>query len=377
MSHAFKNLISTALVLTALIAPTRAAFAENGPIVIGQTADFSGPQSALVKDTTAAAVAYFNKINAEGGIRGRKIELKSLDDGYDATRTVNNARTLAQDKTVMALMLSRGTSNAEALLPVLTELRMPLLGPVGGSRVLHSPPNRYMFNLRPPYQTEVSKAIGQLAAQGITQLAVVYTDDAFGKDAVVGFDQAMAERKLKPVARASIPRGSSDVAGAVEQLLQAKPQATVGLCIAKGCVALLNAMRAKGINSQFVSLSNTSSEGYIKDLGANARGVIVTQVFPYPQSGVSAVSKDLRDLAKKANFTASYNTMEGMIAAKVMVEALRRAGDNPTPEKVTTALESLRNYDMGGYAVNFGVDGRTGSDLVDLSIVSKEGQFIR
>jgi branched-chain amino acid transport system substrate-binding protein len=377
MSHAIKNLTSAVFALLVLISQTGTASAQNGPIIIGQTADFSGPQSALVKDTTAAALAYFNKINAEGGIRGRKIELKSLDDGYDVTRTVNNVRTLAQDKTVMALMLSRGTSNAEALLPVLTELKMPLLGPVGGSRVLHSPPNRYMFNLRPPYQTEVSKAIGQLVAQGITQLAVVYTDDAFGKDAVVGFDQAMAERKLKPVARASIPRGSSDVATAVEQLAQAKPQATVGLCIAKGCVALVAAMRAKGISSQFVSLSNTSSEAYIKDLGANSRGVIVTQVFPYPQSGVSAVAKELRDLAKKANFTSSYTTMEGMIAAKVMVEALRRAGDNPTPEKVATALETLRNYDMGGYAVNFSADDRTGSEFVDLSMISREGQFIR
>jgi branched-chain amino acid transport system substrate-binding protein len=377
MSHPNRSLVSVVFTLTFFVTQIGAALAQTGPIVIGQTADFSGPQSALVKDTTAAAIAYFNKINAEGGIRGRKIELKSLDDGYDITRTVNNARMLAQDKSVVALMLSRGTSNAEALLPVLTELKIPLLGPVGGSRILHSPPNRYMFNLRPAYQTEVAKAIGQLAAQGITQLAVVYTDDAFGKDALVGFDQAMAERKLKPVARASIPRGSIDVAAAVEQLIQAKPQATVGLCIAKGCVALVSAMRAKGISSQFVSLSNTSSEGYIKDLGANSRGVIVTQVFPYPQSGVSAVAKELRDLAQKANFAASYTTMEGMIAAKVMVEALRRAGDNPTSEKIAIALESLRNYDMGGYAVNFGADDRTGSEFVDLSMISREGQFIR
>lgn len=356
---------------------TGMAQAENSPIVIGQTADFSGPQSALVKETTVAAKAYFDKINEQGGIRGRKIELKSVDDGYDVSRTVANARELAKDKAVVAYILSRGTANAEALLPVLTELKIPLLGPVGGSMVLHTPVNRYMFNLRPPYQTEVSKAIGQLIVQGITQLAVVYTDDAFGKDALVGFDRAMAERNLKPVVRVSIPRGSSDVAAAVEQLDKAQPQAIVGLCIIKGCAALVSAMRAKGINSQFLSLSNTSSEDYIKALGANSRGVIVTQVFPYPQSGVSVLSKELRELASKAKFPASYTAMEGMIAAKVMVEALRRAGDNPTAEKITTALESLNNYDMGSYTVNYSGNDHTASEYVDLSIVSKEGKFIR
>jgi branched-chain amino acid transport system substrate-binding protein len=356
---------------------TGIAQAQSGPIVIGQTADFSGPQSALVKETTAAAKAYFNKINEQGGIRGRKIELKSVDDGFDVGRTVSNARELAKDKSVVAYMLSRGTANAEALLPVLAELKIPLLGPVGGSRALHTPANRYMFNLRPPFQTEVSKAIGQLTVQGISQLAVVYTDDAFGKDALIGFDRAMAERQLKPVSRVSIPRGSSDVAAAVDQLGKAEPQAIIGLCIIKGCVSLVSALRAKGINSQFVSLSNTSSEGYIKELGVNSRGVIVTQVFPHPQSGVSALAKELRELAGKANFVASYTTMEGMIAAKVMVEALRRAGDNPTPEKITTALESLHNYDMGGYTVNYSPDDRTASEFVDLSIISKEGRFIR
>jgi branched-chain amino acid transport system substrate-binding protein len=353
------------------------AYAEGGTILIGQTADFSGPQSALVKETVAAAKAYFNKINAEGGVRGKKIELRSVDDGFEPKRSVENVKKLAEDKALVALILSRGTANAEALLPVLSEIKVPLLGPVGASQILYTPPNRYLFNLRTPFQTEVFKAITQLNSQGLTQLAAVYSDDAFGKDALQGFDKALAHYNLKPVVRVSIPRGSTDVAAAVDKLAEAKPQATMGICIAKACAALLKAMRAKGVNSQFLSMSHTSSNAYIQDLGTHARGVIVTQLFPYPLSGITAVAKELRELAAQANFVPSYATMEGMLAAKVMVEALKRAGDNPTPEKVTIALESLHDHDFGGFRVNFGPGNRMGSEYVDLTMISRDGKFIR
>ncbi len=366
-----------AFVVAAAALVSSATAHSQGTIVIGQTADYSGPQAAAVKETTAAAIAYFDKVNAEGGVNGKKIELRSVDDGFDPKRSVENLKKFAADKTVVAMMLSRGTANAEAMLPVLLEVKIPLLGPVGGSQPMHSPPNRYLFNLRTQTQTEAFKAIVQLSAQGMTQLAVVYTDDAFGKDAVQGIDKALAARGVKPVVRETIPRGSTDVAAAVDKLSAAKPQATVGICIPKACAALVKAMRAKGVTSTFLSLANTSSNSYIKELADVAHGVIVTQVYPYPNSEATAVGKELRELTARAKLEPSYGTMEGMIAAKVMVEALKRAGPNPTPEKVTGALESLRNYDLGGFTVNFGPGNRTGSEFVDLSIISKTGKFIR
>lgn len=375
LQRKFLKIVGLTLVLPVL--QVSYAHAQSGTILIGQTADYSGPQAAAVKETTTAALAYFAKVNAAGGVNGKKIVVRSLDDGFDPKRSVENVKKLAEDKALIALLLSRGTANAEALLPVLTEIKVPLLGPVGGSQAMHTPPNRYLFNLRTQTQTEVFKAIAQLNAQGLKRLAVVYTDDAFGKDAVNGFDKAMIANNIKPVVRASIPRGSTDVAAAIDKLVEAKPQATVGICIAKACAALLKGMREKGVDSQFLSLANTSSNAYIKELGANARGVIVTQLFPYPMSVASAAGKELRDLAEKAKFEPSYASMEGMVAAKVMVEALKRAGKNPTPEKVTIALESLLNFDVGGFVVNFGPGNRSGSDYVDMSIVTKSGKFIR
>src|SRR5258706_15054020 len=155
-------------------------------ILLGQTADYSGPQAAPVKETAAAARAYFDKVNAQGGVNGRKIVLETLDDGFEPKRSVENAKKLIDEKGVLALFLFRGTANAEAMMPVIAEKRTLMFGGVGSSMKMHEPINRYLFNLRAPVQTEVTSVVSQLATQGIKDVAVIYTDDGFGKDALDG-----------------------------------------------------------------------------------------------------------------------------------------------------------------------------------------------
>lgn len=371
-----QRLMSYALTTLALVASS-IALAQSGKstIVIGQTADFSGPQSALVKETTAAAKAYLDKVNAAGGVNGRNIVLESIDDGYDVKRTVENATQLIDEKNALALFLARGTANAEALIPLVTERKTVLFAPVGGSKVMHE--QRYLFNLRPHYRIEVEKIIAQLTAMGIKQIAVVYIDDAFGKDAYEGAKSGFAAQKLQPVAVASTPRGEPKVTEAVDTILKANPQAVIGLCIARTCAEFVKQMRAKGSNAQFVSLSNTSSATYVDLLGAHSRGVMVSQVFPYPDSVVAAVVNEFQQLTKQAKLEPTYTAMEGFLAAKVLVEALRRAGPNPTREGLRTAFESIKNYDVGGFTVSYNTTDRTGSEFVELSMISKNGKFIR
>ena len=363
--------------LTTLYTLASAQGISRTEIVLGQTADFSGPQAALVKETTAAAKAYFDKINSQGGVAGRKIVLTSLDDGYDVKRTVENATKLIDEKQVFALMLPRGTANAEALLPLLTDRRVPLLGPVGGSKALHEPPNRYLFNIRPQYRTEAERIVGQLTAQGITKIGIVYTDDAFGKDALQGAIDGLKTRKLEPTGLVSIERGSVNVDAAVKLIGKGEPSAIIGLCIAKPCVALVKGLRKAGIMSTFVSLSNTSAPSYISDLGDDSRGVMVSQVFPFPESTVIAVSREFGQLADAAKLPKNYSSMEGFIAAKIMVEAIKRAGKDPTRESMVAALESFKQLDLGGFVIGFGPKDRTGNDFVELTMVGKHGKFIR
>lgn len=364
-----------AIVAGALFAAGLAAHAQ-GTIVLGQTADYSGPQSAPVKETTQAARAYFDMVNARGGVNGNKIVLESLDDGFDPKRSVENAKKLIDQKNVVSLFLFRGTANAEAMMPLILEKKTPMFAGVGSSMKMHQPMNRYLFNLRAPVQTEVKSVVSQLASQGINNVAVIYTDDGFGKDAVEGAQKAFQAHNLKPSAIAAIPRGSLEVDKAVEEIVKADPAATLGFCIPKVCAAIVKKLRAKGAATQFVSLSNTSSGAYVTELGEHARGVMVTQVVPYPFDSRDPIGREYQAFSKEANIKPSYASMEGYISARIMVEALRRAGKNPTRESVVAAFESM-HLDFGGYQVGYGPATRTGSEFVDLTMISRDGRFIR
>jgi ABC-type branched-subunit amino acid transport system substrate-binding protein len=364
------------LLLAALLAAGPVVHAEEAVLRIGQTADFSGPQSAPVKETAGAARAYFDKVNAHGGVNGRKIVLESMDDGYDPKRSVENARKLIDEKNVLALFLFRGTANAEAMMPVVEEKKTLLFGGVGSSMKMHQPINRYMFNLRTPVQGEVGSIVSQLASQGVNEISVVYTDDGFGKDALEGARKAFEKYNVKPTAVVSIPRGQTDVGKAVEDILRVKPSATLGFCIPKVCAAIVKQLRAKGSFTQFFSLSNTSSSAYVAELEQYARGVVVTQVMPYPFDAREAIGREYKQFAREAGIKESYGSMEGYLSARIMTEALKRAGKNPTRESLVTAFETLK-LDLGGFKIGYSPTSRTGSEFVDLTMISKDGKFIR
>ncbi len=362
--------------LAAVCLPASAQNPSKVDIVIGQTADLSGVQMANVKEMSDAAFAYFDKINKAGGIDGRQIKVISIDDKYDPKLSAANAKQL-DEKNVLALILGRGTANAEAVIPVAMGAKLPVLGFVGGSVVMHSPAKRYFFNLRPPYRLEVERAIGQLLAQGTTKLATVYTDDAFGLDALEGFKTGMTAAKLEAVATLSLPRGDPKVDDAVAKLMAAKPDAIIGLCVPKPCAHLVRELRAAGFAGRFLSLSNTASSSYVKELGEFSRGVIVTQVFPSPYSVVTAVSNEFQKLAAEYKLPQSYAGMEGYINARVLVDAIKRTGGKTTRESLVTALDSMRSVDYGGYLLTFSPTDHTGSEVVELSIIGKDGRFMR
>ncbi len=345
-------------------------------ISIGQVADFSGPLAGAVKEGTEAVRAYFDKVNKAGGVNGRKLVLHSEDDGYDPKKTVAQARALIESKKVLALILGRGTANAEAIMPLLLEKRVPMVGFAGGSVAMHTPTNRYMFNLRPPYRMEVEKAIDQLVAQGVSSIAAAYVDDAFGKDAILGVDSGARRNKVKVTDSIALDRVSINVGPAVTKIMAGNPGAVIALGSLKPCAALRKGLYSAGYQGTFLTLSNNSSSIFIKDLGEAGRGVIITQVFPAPDTSALAVSVEFQKLADEYKFPKSYTAMEGYVYARVLVEAIKRTGAKPTRESLTEALQS-KKFDLGGFLIVFGPNDRTGSEAVDLTMISKNGKFIR
>ena len=369
-----------AAVLPALLAG--GALAEPGitadSIIIGQAAGFTGPVAGAVKEQTAGAQAYFDYVNLKGGIHGRKVVLESMDDGFDPKRTAGVVQELIEKKNVFAMFLSRGTPTIEAAYPVLEAAKVPLIGPSTGASPMYNPPRRYLFPVRASHRSETLKIVPQLIAMGINRIALVYTDDSFGQDGLAGVQEAMKSNNLAAVAVANHVRGTTKVEEAVAAIAKAEPQAIIMIITADAGVAFIKQMKKTGRSPVFLTLSNNSSNAFIKNLGEDGWGVAVSQVSPYPFSAAMAISHEFQDVIKgKADVAPSYSSMEGFIAAKVLVEGLRRAGAKPTREKLIAGLESMQRYDMGGIDVTYGPQLRSGTSYLDLTIISKTGRFVR
>ena len=362
-----------------LIAATVATLGTaQAQILVGQTVGLTGPVAATVKEAVDGARLYIDSVNAKGGIRGEKIELITLDDKFDPKLAAANANSLINEKNVVALFLNRGTPHSEAIMPLLEKHGVALVAPSTGAMLLHSPVNRYVFNVRSSYQREAAKAVAHLHTLGIDRIAVVHVDDSFGTDALEGANKGFAKANLKPVVVVKADRSKPDYAVIVPALTKATPQAVLwfgsGTAVADG----IKALRAAGSAAQVVTLSNNASSGFIKALGDASRGVIVTQVFPYEKSFSYAMVKEALDLAKtKGQNEISPAILEGYAGAKVLVEALRRASPNPTRQKVLAALETLQKFDLGGLEISYSADDHTGLDFADLSIIGSDGKFKR
>ncbi len=353
-----------------------ASAASQAQILIGQTAGFTGTAAAGVKEASDGARLYIDAINAKGGVGGQKIELISLDDKFDPKLAAENARKLIEEQNVVALFLNRGTPHTEAIIPLLDKHGIPLIAPSTGAMVLHRPVKKHVFNVRATYQREAEKAISHLVTIGITKIAVVHVDDSFGSDILAGAQRGFDTAQLKPVLLEKFDRAKPDFSKIAPALTASGAQAVILIATGASAADAVKAFRAAGSVAQIVTQSNNASGGFIKSLGEQGRGVIVSQVFP--QSLSYGLVKEASDMARaKGGLEVTPAMLEGFAAAKVLVEALRRAGPKPTRERIQAALETFNKFDIGGLEVSFSTQDHTGLDFADLSIITADGRFRR
>ena len=361
---------------------TGALHAEPGvtptQILIGQSAAFTGAALELGTEMRAGAQAYFRVVNAAGGVNGRKIELKSLDDGYESDRAAANTKKLIDDG-VFLLFGYVGTPTSNASKPIFTAAKVPFVGPFTGAESLRTPLNRYIFNVRASYFDETEKIVGQMTGQALGKIAVFYQNDDYGKAGLRGVELAMERRQLKIVATGTVERNTVDVAAAVKSIGKVEPQAVIMISAYKSCAAFIKAMRAAGFNPQFMNVSFVGSKALAKETGPDGRGVAVSQVVPFPWNIGVPVVKEYQQTLKAATGKEEYSftSLEGFIAAKVLVEGLRRAGNDLTREKFISAMETIHDLDMGGYWVNFSSASHNGSKFVELTVIGKDERFLR
>jgi branched-chain amino acid transport system substrate-binding protein len=363
----------------AAIAP--AVRAETGvtdrQILVGQFAPFTGPAAQLGQRLQVGIEAYFKTVNAQGGVAGRQLKLVTRDDGYEPERSKAAVHALIEQDKVFALIGSVGTPTGIAAVPILTEAKVPLVGMFTGAEALRVPFNRYVFHVRASYFDETERMVQHLTSLGLRKIAVFYQNDAYGKAGLEGVERALAKRQLKPVARATVERNTVDVQKALEAIVPAQPDSIVQIGAYKACAAFIKQARAKGFGGQFFNVSFVGSKALADELGEAGAGVVITQVVPFPYSSSIGVVREYQQvMAEAGQKDFDFSSLEGFLDAKVFVEGLKRAGRAPTRDALIAGLESMRDWDVGGFTVRYGPQDHVGSSFVEVTTIGREGRFM-
>ncbi|HET7365055.1 MAG TPA: ABC transporter substrate-binding protein [Burkholderiales bacterium] len=375
-----KRHIATLLAAAALGAPF--AWAEPGVmpnrILLGQAAVFSGPAAQLGIQMRNGIKTYFDYVNANGGVHGRKLELVTEDDRYEPAIAPSASKRLIEEQKVFALLGYVGTPTGAAHLPVTTAAKVPLVGMFTGAEILRVPMNRYVFHVRASYYDETEKIVEQVVSTGGKKIAVFYQNDAYGEAGRKGTELALTKRGMKIYASGTVERNTVKVDQAVKTINASEPDAVVMVSAYTSCAEFIREMKKAGSGATFYNVSFVGSKALADALGTDGSGVAISQVVPFPWSLSVPVVKDYQQLSKKAGLTDyNFSAMEGFLTAKVMVEGLKRAGKNPTREGLVDALEAMRDVDLGGFYISYSPTNHAGSKFVDLTIIGRNGKFLR
>lgn len=355
------------------------ALGQADRIVLGQSAAFSGPAAQLGIQMNKGAQICFDRMNAEGGIGGRRVELRTLDDGYEPDRCKANTEKLIRDG-VFALFGYVGTPTCLAALPLAVADKMPFFAPFTGAEALREPFNRTVFHVRASYYDETGLIVKQLTALSLKKIAVFRQNDSYGQAGLAGVVRALKVQGLAPHAVGTVERNTVNVAQAVKDIVPTVPDAVVQISAYRSCAAFIREARRAGYGGTFYNVSFVGTKALADELGREGRGVVISQVMPYPFSMATALSREYLDAVQRAggDATPNYSSMEGYVAAKVFAEGLKRGGSREhTRDGLIQGLESIQNADLGGFGINFGPRNHVASHFVELSMLTEEGKVRR
>lgn len=359
----------------ALASAGASALSQGGNrIVLGQSAAFTGPAAQLGIQMNQGARLCFDAFNAAGGLNGQRIDLQTLDDGYDPARCkTNTEKFLAAD--VFALFGYVGTPTSLAALPLVRAAHTPFFGPFTGAMALREPMSKQIFHVRASYDDETALIVHQLTSLNLQRIAVFRQNDSYGQAGLDGVTKALKASGLAPVAVGTVERNTTDVAAAVSTIMASRPDAIVQISAYKSCAAFIREARKAGYWSTFYNVSFVGTQALADELGPEAKGVVVSQVMPYPYTQSVPIVREYLAAIKAANdpkVRPNYSSMEGYVAARVFVEGLKRARST-NYEPFIGALESLQGHTLDGFNINFGPQSHVASRFVELSMLTGDG----
>lgn len=356
--------------------------ATQAAIVIGQSVPLTGVASTYGRSMAQGAAAYFTALNAKGGINGEDVKFISYDDGFDTRKTLANTRTLIDKDKAVALL---GYYGSDAIVELMTHhwlesAGIPLVGVASGVHSIRNPGSPYVFHTRAGQREEVEKLISQMHGLGIDQIGVFYQDDSFGREGLDAAKESAKANNVQITALASYLPDRLDMTAAAEKMANANPPAILMISITKPAGAFIKALRAQGCGSVLYETSTVDFEQLSKDIGPDtAHGLALTQVYPYPWDSRNKLIREFRQAMHEYEPTASagYAALEGYLDAKILSDAIKKAGANPDRARIYTSLSSMGDVDYSGFRISFSPSRRDGSKFVDLTIINEKGELSR
>lgn len=352
---------------------------KAGNIIIGASLPLSGINAAAGQEGLAVMKVYFDSVNKSGGIEGRMLQLETLDDQSNPAKTAGNTQSLI-DKKAVALFNCWGTSSCNAMLPVVTQAGVPLLGGLaGGGLMRQQPDQRFAFNVRASTDAEIARMVQQMVTVGQNNIALVFQNDSFGESGQTAARQAFKKYNLKPAAELRIDSDSSNSTTVIDTLkklpglngviLVASPAATINL---------ISQARKTGLETQFYNLAAQANNMVIQGLGKYTSGVVFTTLVPNPwKNGIPIVNeyqKIYRAATGKEDY--SYLGMEVFINARVLVDGLRNSVRASSSVSLANALDSMGLKNYGPLSINYMPGHHEGSSYVGIAIINSRGQFV-
>lgn len=351
------------------------AQADAETILIGQSVSLTGPYDEIGLGLKAGIEAHFEAVNQAGGINGKKLKLVSLDDASDPARAKANVKKLIDDN-VLALIGLAGSHNINPLIAEISTAKVPLIGPSTGDIGLRTPSNRYIFNTRASYVDEMRKVVGSLIPRGLKKIALFAQNDASGRAGLAGLAEALDKYQLRMHLYGTADRNSVNVTSQAASIAASKPDAVVIVAGGQTAAAFIKEMKRIGSSPKFTVASSAGAGTLSRLLGSDGGGVEVSQIVPLPFSNSEPLGREYlkRIGGEKA---ASFSSYEGYIAARILVEGMKKAGRVVTRETLVDALDRAGTIDLSGFKVTYSPTNHVGTDFVELTVLGSNGTYKR
>lgn len=350
---------------------------NSGEILLGQTLGLKGGTDTYAQDVEDGVLLMAERVNREGGIHGRKLVIKVLDDAGDSAKAAANARALVQQHGVFALFGPLEGGPSTAVMQVATELKVPLLGPMAGSPVFRLPYNPLVFPVRTEHRDEFQVILRHAGLLGLGRIGFFRSDTEVGRLHLANVQRLSQEFGLQ--VSADLAFGSNVTDAALDEMVAQMKSAGVQAVLNHGSVGvyerLIRRARAAGLATVFYGVNSGSSTLAAK-LGPLAVGMAFTQIMPNPRSGASPLARAFRQVydRERPHKEPSYGTLEGYVTAWVAAEALRLAGPSPTRQALVQRLQTA-DIALPGITVSYRPGMHAGMKLVDLAIVDRDAMF--